>query len=128
MWVNSRECSTAIGYFFNPRNRPREGGTEGGRERLGHRSGVMSCARASELGGDGFARCGACARVSRASCSLIFFCTLAFRALAFRTLASDDGRRLSRIARRGAAGDRVRSGRGDGDGDGGDDDGDDARF
>jgi len=57
-----------------------------------------------------------------------FFSVWLFRTLAFRTLALDDGRRLSRIARRGAAGDRVRSGRGDGDGDGGDDDGDDARF
>ena len=107
MWVNSRECDTAVGTFSTRgTDRPREGGTEGGRERLGHRSGVMSCARASELGGDGFARCGACARVSRASCSLIFFMYRRFvrsRFVHSRWTTGVDCRELRGAARRATA-------------------------
>jgi len=91
VWVNSREC-TAVGTFST--RRPTEGGRDRGRE--GATRTPLGCharARASELGGDGFARCGACARVSRASCSLIFFLYGCFvRSRFVRELASDDFR------------------------------------
>ena len=104
MWVNSREC-TDVGTFST--RRPTEGGRDRGRE--GATRTPLGCharARASELGGDGFARCGACARVSRASCSLIFFLYRRFvrsRFVHSRWTTGVDCRELRGAARRATA-------------------------
>jgi len=104
VWVNSREC-TDVGTFST--RRPTEGGRDRGRE--GATRTPLGCharARASELGGDGFARCGACARVSRASCSLIFFlygCFVHSRFVHSRRTTGVDCRELRGAARRATA-------------------------